>query len=72
MVWVYICTYLCLHVDEHVIYISAYAHIWRDGHLNMNKFVLPWTEQPIAISRIIFITQLRNFRLLLLIASIII
>lgn len=32
-------------------------------------FVLPGTEQVIAIARIIFMYQLRNFRLFVLIAT---
>lgn len=70
--WVYICLYLCLHMDEHIICTSAYTHIWREGHLNMSKCVPSWTEQLIAISKIIFLPPLKNFRLLLLITSIIV
>lgn len=38
----------------------------------MSKCVPSWTEQPIAISKIIFVPPLKTFRLLLLITSIIV
>lgn len=63
--------YVCIWMKIYIKYPSAQSRTCREGHININKFVLPWTEQPITISRIILISQLRNFKLLLPIASII-
>lgn len=66
-----VCIYVYIGMSTHIKRTSAYMHICREEHLNMKKVVLPHTEQPITISRIIFISQLRNFKLLFCVASVI-
>lgn len=67
-----VCIYVYIGMSIHIKHSSAYMHVCREKHLNMKKVVLPQTEQPITISRISFISQLRNFKLLLCVASIVI
>lgn len=62
--------YVYIWMKIYIKYPSVQSHTSREGHININKFVLSWTEQPITISRVILISQLRNFKLLLPIASI--
>lgn len=71
MRWVSICMYLLLHLNEHThkIYLCMCAHVYKG--ISHFESISSRTEQQITVSRIIFITQLRNFKLLLPIASII-